>query len=328
MLHQVCYCSCGHVRQGAKIPHILLLSALFNQSVTMASVVETILYLSFLWTCQVLTLVFLQLIKEYLKAKPLGSQTLLDKTYLHLFSSYQVVVVFRIGFTTVYHLEINVDDPWSSVLGWMIHFVLDNFMFGMLTTTLTSITSVYSPSALDIITEQTFCIGLWASTFLAAAASTLTAWGLDWCNLAFHYLRQSQSDSCLPITPIRLTVVVIGIALTAGFKVSLMCYRNILTEGERNLLSSKVILILSFPIAAIKIINTIFPSYSAYVVLVGMTLYSPFFPLTVLCVSENVRRFVWRRVCNVLNISFAPPNRTQNFVTPDNSPTDVQVENR
>ena len=297
---------------------------LCSHSITMASIVESILYLSFLWTCLILALIFLQLIKEYLKAKPPGSQTLLDKTYLQLFSSFQVVIFLRLGFTTVYHLEIDFGDPQSTILAWIIYLSLDHIMFSMLAMTLTNIASVYTPYVLETVTEQTFNIGLLLSTFMMASATTLTTWGFEWCNLAYFYLRQNEADVCLPITTVRLILTLFGFATTSCFKLSLMCSRNVLSEGERNLLSSKVILVLASPVLIIKIINSIIPSYTALIVTIGMNLYMPFVPLTVLCVSENVRRFVWRKVCNLFDLNFVPSNtvpsisnRAQNSVAPE-----------
>ena len=266
------------------------------QSFKMTSTVGSVVYLSCLWTSQPLAVILTQLIKSYLRSKPPVAQTLLDKTHLLLLSSFQATIVQRSILSTIYHLEINLDDPQATVISWINQAVNDFWLFAALAVNVTNILSVYCPWVIDVIDEQTFEWVLIIGTFTPTLGTTLAAWYFDWCNLAYHFLRQVEGVACEPFNPLRFTFLILGFTSTVGFKLSLTCTRNILSEGERNLFNSKVILSMSFPLIVIKALTHAIPNMPALVVLVTMNFYVPAFPLMVMYFSENVKSYAWRKI--------------------------------
>ena len=297
----------------------------FLTTLKMNSIVGVVLHLSLLWTMQMISLILIYLVAGYIMSKPPGSKTLLDNAHLQLFGSMQAFNCIMATFGTLHYLDVDIPDPLPAIIGWFAYFCADFSIVSWIWAFTTNFIMVYSPSSMVDITDKTF-IGVSVTiTTLISGTTTVVAWSMGSCNVAYNAIADHDGN-CSVVNVTRILLTTSAFVTTAGFKLFLAVTRSTLEEGENNILSTKALLTIIIPFAAIALTLSIFTENTLAFQLLAWTLYLPTVPFVVICFNENLRRFALKKITRFFNLeNFVLQTREQQslpkiqarFVAPD-----------
>ena len=261
----------------------------------MTSAAITVLNVSVLWSTQLLALLFNQMVIGYIKSKPPGLKSLLDYSYQLLFVSLQVILPLRLTIGTLHNLGIDFGDPQSTVLAWILQSCINLIIISWIAAIVTNILFVRFPSTMVNINDNTFIAMLIISTCMMTATATLTEWSMGLCSFTYPILRMLE-EQCSPLNVVRASLLSIAFVSTIGFKLYLMITNNTFEEGERNILSSKVLVLITIPFLVLTVIFGIFSQHFPDISIGASMFCFPAFPLIVIICNDNLRSYGYNKV--------------------------------
>ena len=242
----------------------------------------------------------------------------------------QITLTLRSVIGTVYYLGINVEDPQATVFAWIFNFFADFTILSVIVVFGTNVLLVYFPSTIMDVNDEKFVVFMTTSTGLMSLATTISAWSLNECNFVLMILRQANGE-CNPLNLVRLILITTAFISTSGFKLSLVFTNNTWTEGERNILNSKALILMIVPFIIWAILLRIFNDQQEAISMVASTLVYPWFPIVVISCSDNLWRFVVNRLtrlCQCESFVLQNPTTTQmNIQTQRVSPESIELNN-
>ena len=242
----------------------------------------------------VIGLIEVCLIIWYLKSKPLGSQTLLDRLFIDAFAWFVIVIVQSTSLNVVEWVSYVTPETAALVVSLWFRFCVFSQLIWMTILGLVNGIMVYFPAIMDQVSEDGFMKG--ARLSMATLAAALTALG-HWLNQTpLSYIRLTQKYDLTTNVIIPLILIVIAVLVMLSLKLSLVITKRILSEGEANLLPLDFILAMAFGILVLLVLKQ-YMSYGDYIIRFFVTPICSFsYPSLIIWRKPVVRDFVFRKL--------------------------------
>ena len=248
--------------------------------------------ISVLWVALITALVGFFLIKMYLKSKPLGSQTLLDKLYVDSFNIISVMITFRVQVQTCHLLGYSVPETPAYIVSYLFRFTLDMYQTALVFAILINALLIYYPSVTEGIADKKIVTIFRVLVLTVASLTCLLAYFTG--QLPLTYLELTQVD--LPRkNSIQVVFTVMMFVLMMSHKVGLMFTRRTWSEGECNLFSFKVILFVIFLRLFGMGMELVLPDKAFKPITIYSMFVSNFYPYFIIYTNPAIKHFLSRK---------------------------------
>ena len=240
------------------------------------------------------------LVISYLRSKPLGSQTLLDKGYIHFFAMAMIFGITKTFIDASDQLGILISDIPALVISWIRFFFLEMTAFSFLTVTMLNIILVIRPLLVDEFSDESVTCVLQAVVIFLSLLSSIVAYFIG--VIPMNYLQLTQRDKQLwnGTSPIRLCTLTTTLAINIVFRIYIACKKKTFAEGEGNLLSNSTMLI----IGASNVIHQIVVGSLMNNALIFQAVQNYAVSVVIVTNQRQLRRYVFRHSTRFLSSCF------------------------
>ena len=184
-------------------------------------------------SCVILNIVII----SYLYLKPLGSRTLLDALYIGDFFLVCIVVMFYSCVHTITQVDVVLSENAAMVTSYLFRLVVDVLQFTLLTTTILHSVLANFPTVLADVDENKVLFGTTIANFSLACMTCMLSYGMG--QLPYSYYLLTNQLEHLPNRQIGVQIVIASLNVVAfvTHKLVLVVTKNVLTEGENNIMS-------------------------------------------------------------------------------------------
>ena len=195
------------------------------------------------------------LVISYLKAKPLGSQTLLDKCYITLFRLLLVDCVAKGVIEALIITEFEANENLVKALIWSHNFLLDLLVFTFFVLTFTHIGLVKFSWIMEAVDESTFMAAKNSFVVVLSVLETMLSYWLGRVPAIHHPL---LPDDEMEIGTAKIVVLALTGSMATAFRIHLACSNHTSGHQTGGLVSNGIVLFSSCLILFNLLLSSLF----------------------------------------------------------------------
>ena len=221
-----------------KTTEMVMLNDTENAALSGMATIAALVWMVFEFLVYAITIANSFLIIGYLKSKPLGYQTVLDKAYIQMFTSAILHALIRLPQAALHQMEIPLNEEIAWVYTWTINLFVNFLLMTYIGTIVLNAILVFFPTLLEDANEKVLLATFGCLNAVLAIAMCLASYMMG--EEPPVYSKMVLEDPPEQHELLRVIILAASVIILITFRISLICTKKTVREGENGLISTTV----------------------------------------------------------------------------------------